>query len=62
MRLGACVPHTPEILALIEVTPDLTLAEIAAHLKSQHGLWFAVSTVWRLLNRHGLTVKKRARQ
>ena len=55
--------HAPEILALIEATPDLTLAEMAAHLEGRHGLRVAVSTVWRLLDRHGLTVKKnRARR
>lgn len=55
--------HAPEILDLIETTPDLTLAEIAAHLESRHGLRVAVSTVWRLLARHGLSVKKnRARR
>lgn len=55
--------HAEEILALIEETPDITLAEIAAHLDETHGLKVAQSTVWRLLDRHGMTVKKnRARQ
>jgi transposase len=55
--------HAGEILGLIEETPDITLAEIAAHLDETHGLKVAQSTVWRLLDRHGLTVKKnRARQ
>ena len=52
-----------EILGLIEETPDITLAEIAAHLHETHGLKVAQSTVWRFLDRHGMTVKKnRARQ
>jgi len=55
--------HAAEILGLIEERPDITLAEIAAHLDEAHGLKVAQSTVWRLLDRHGLTVKKnRARQ
>ena len=55
--------HGEEILALIEETPDITLAEIAAHLDTRHGLKVAQSTVWRLLDRHGMTFKKnRARQ
>jgi transposase len=55
--------HAGEILGLIEETPDITLAEIAAHLHETHGLRVAQSTVWRLLDRHGMTVKKnRARQ
>ncbi len=55
--------HAEEILALIEETPDITLAEIAGLLDEAHGLKVAQSTVWRLLDRHGMTFKKnRARQ
>ena len=55
--------HAGEILALVEETPDITLNEIALHLHETHGLKVAQSTVWRLLDRHGMTVKKnRARQ
>ena len=55
--------HAGEILALIEATADITLGEIAAHLDRTHGLKVAPSTVWRLLDRRGLTFKKnRARQ
>lgn len=50
--------HAAEILALVEETPDITLAEIAAHLEQVHGLRVAQSTVWRLLDRHGMTFKK----
>jgi transposase len=55
--------HANEIMALIAEAPDLTLAEIAAHLERRHGLRVAPSTVWRFFERHGLTLKKnRARQ
>ena len=55
--------HAAEILALIEERPDITLSELAAHLFEAHGLKVAESTVWRLLDRHGVTYKKnRARQ
>jgi transposase len=55
--------HAGEVLALIEETPDITLGEIAVHLDEAHGLKVAPSTVWRLLDRHGMTFKKnRARQ
>ena len=55
--------HAEEILALIDESPDITLAEIAAHLEEAHGLRVAQSTVWRLLDRHDMTLKKkRARQ
>jgi transposase len=55
--------HAAEILGLIEETPDITLSELAAHLDEVHGLKAAQSTIWRLLDRHGMTFKKnRARQ
>jgi transposase len=47
-----------EVLALIDETPDITLAEIVAHLQQRHDLTVAPSTVWRLLDRHGLSFKK----
>ncbi len=55
--------HAEEILALIEETADITLEELAGHLRESHGLKVDPSTVWRLLDRHGMTFKKnRARQ
>lgn len=50
--------HAAEILTTISQTPDMTLEEIAAHLAAAHGETFAVSTIWRCLDRHGLTFKK----
>ncbi len=55
--------HAEEILRLIAETPDITLEELAGHLHEAHGLKVDPSTVWRLLDRHGMTFKKnRARQ
>ncbi len=55
--------HAEEILALVDETPDLTLAEIAEHLERGHGVAVSQSAVWRLLDRRGLTLKKnRARK
>jgi len=55
--------HAREILALVGERPDISLAEIAVYLDEMHGLRVALSTVWRLLDRHGMTFKKnRARQ
>jgi transposase len=51
--------HAEEILGLIEDVPDITLAEIAVHLERAHGLKVAQSTVWRLLDRRGMTKKPR---
>jgi transposase len=47
-----------EILALVAKTPDITLAEIAAYLDRTHGLKVSLSSVWRLLDRRGMTFKK----
>ena len=50
--------HSAEILALIEATPDITLAEIADHLFKTHGERFVPSVVWRFFDRRGITFKK----
>lgn len=50
--------HAAEILALVDAKPDITLAEIAAHLEEAQGLRASPSAVWRLLDRHGMTFKK----
>ena len=47
------------VLALVEETPDMTLAEIAAYLENEHGLRVYQSTVWRFFHRCGITFKKR---
>ncbi len=55
--------HAEEILAVIVGTPDTTLAELAEHLEETHGVVVAQSTIWRLLDRRGMTFKKnRARE
>ncbi len=55
--------HADKVLGLIEETPDITLGELAGHLHEAHGLKVDPSTVWRLLDRHGMTFKKnRTRQ
>jgi transposase len=51
------------ILGAIEAQVDVTLVELADLLKPEHGASFAPSTIWRFLDRHGMTLKKnRARQ
>ena len=45
-------------LALVDETPDMTLAEIATHLEDEHGLRVPQSTVWRFFHRRGITFKK----
>lgn len=46
------------IFAMLEETPDITLAEIAARLEREHGQRFAPSTVHRFFRRHGWSFKK----
>ena len=48
------------ILAAVEAQVDITLVELSELLHEQHGASFAASTIWRFLDRHGMTVKKTA--
>ncbi len=51
--------HREFILSAITGKPDLTLTEIAEMLKSARGARFAPSSIWRLLDRHAVTFKKK---
>jgi transposase len=46
------------ILAAVDARKDTTLAELAEMLRVEHGASFALSTVWRCLDRHAITFKK----
>ena len=46
------------ILGWIEETPDITLREMQARLRAREAP-SAMGTLWRLLDRHAMTVKKR---
>jgi transposase len=59
-RSGRIEAHAALILQQVERTPDLTLAELKAAL-AQSGLAAGIATLWRFLDRHGLTLKKRRR-
>ncbi|UWU67873.1 IS630 family transposase [Bradyrhizobium sp. NC92] len=48
------------IISAIEAKPDMTLVEISEMLKSEFGASFAPSSIWRFLDRHGITFKKSA--
>ncbi|MGY4496428.1 transposase [Bradyrhizobium sp. GM24.11] len=47
------------IMGAIGAKPDMTLVEIAEMLKSEFGASFAPSSIWRFLDRHGITFKKK---
>lgn len=46
------------ILSAIEAQKDISLDELADLLRARHDASFATSTIWRFLNRHGLSFKK----
>ena len=46
------------ILAAIEAQVDVTLVELSELLRERHDASFAPSTIWRFLDRHGMTFKK----
>jgi transposase len=54
-------PHRAYVLALVEETKDISLAEIVERLDAEHGVRVGLTTVWKFLDRHGLTYKKRRR-
>ncbi len=49
------------LLSAIEQTPDLTLAELWARLRTERGESFALSTIHAFYRRHRITFKKRLR-
>ncbi len=50
--------HADKVLGWVDEQRDLTLEEIAGRL-AEEGHVFAPSTIWRLLDRHDYTLKKR---
>ncbi len=52
-------PHGAYLQGLIDAECDITLAEMPAKLLEEHGLKAAIGTLWKFLDRRGLTVKKR---
>lgn len=46
------------ILTAVAAQKDISLVELAELLRTQHGVSFGASTVWRCLDRHGMTFKK----
>ena len=51
--------HREFILRAVEAKPDLTLEEIAKMLESEREASFAPSSIWRFLDRHAVTFKKK---
>ena len=59
-RSGRIEAHAPQILEVVARTPDLTLAELRTVL-AKSGVAVGMATLWRLLDRHQITLKKRPR-
>jgi transposase len=59
-RSGRIEAHAPQILEEVARTPDLTLAELRAVLAGS-GVAVGMATLWRLLDRHRIMLKKRPR-
>jgi transposase len=51
--------HHEAIMSAIEAKPDMTLVELSEMLESERGASFAPSSIWRFLDRHGVTFKKK---
>lgn len=56
-RSGRIEAQAARILALLEETPDLTLAELKSALAGE-GSHFGIGTLWRFFKRHAITLKK----
>jgi transposase len=59
-RSGRIEAHAPQILDVVARTPDCTLAELRAVL-AEAGIAVGLASLWRLLDRHRITRKKRPR-
>jgi transposase len=59
-RSGRTEAHAARILELVTCTPDLTLAELRAVLATS-GVAVGMASLWRFLDRHQITRKKRPR-
>lgn len=60
-RSGRIEAQHAFLVAAIEETPDITLAELRARLIEERGEVFALSTIHEFFRRHGISFKKRRR-
>jgi len=57
-RSGRIEALADEILTHLEAHKDMTLEDMAAWIEAEHGERFAVSTIHRFFQRHGISFKK----
>ena len=60
-RSGRIEAHAGFVMATLQETPSITLAELRQRLFSERGEHFAISTVHEFLRRRRITFKKRQR-
>ncbi len=60
-RSGRIEAQRDFLIAAVEETPDVTLAELRERLIVEQGETFAVSTIHKFYRRHDVTYKKRRR-
>lgn len=60
-RSGRIEAQADFLMAAVEETPDITLAELRERLIDERGEIFAVSTIHEFFRRHGVSYKKRPR-
>ena len=60
-RSGRIEAHADFVMATLQETPDITLAELQKRLVSERGEHFAISTLHEFFRRHRITLKKRRR-
>jgi len=51
--------HADFIFGLIDATPDITLVEIAERLADERAVKVVSTAIWKFLDRHDMTHKKR---
>ena len=51
-------PHREAIMSHVARHPDATMAELRVWLAAEHGVSVCLATIWKTLDRFGLTFKK----
>lgn len=57
-RRSRLLAHRQAVLELVAQQPDLTLEELRGQLADRHGICVGLTTVWRFLGGHKITLKK----
>jgi transposase len=52
--------HGTAIRAQVAEKPDMTLAELRAWLRAEHGMWVSISGLWRFFDRHGPSLNRKS--